>query len=113
MSVYIKFSFNRECMERNVITSFWILSSFDCFLRYFQTEWSVFLPFSVNCSQVAMFQIMPALCPHGQREGGAGQPNVDRPGKGKGVPKNSQICATSFMDDPLVIKLRNSDFKVH
>ena len=45
--------------------------------------------------------------------GGAGQPNVDRPGKGKRVPKNSQICATSFMDDPLVIKLRNSDFKVH
>ena len=29
-----------------------------------------FLPFSVNCSQVAMFQIMPALCPHGQGEGG-------------------------------------------
>ena len=29
----------------------------------------VFLPYSVNCSQVAMFQIMPALCPHGQAEG--------------------------------------------
>ena len=29
-----------------------------------------FLPFSVNCSQVAMFQIMPALCPHGQGEAG-------------------------------------------
>ena len=29
-----------------------------------------FLPFSVNCSQVAMFQIMPALCPHGQGEVG-------------------------------------------
>ena len=25
---------------------------------------------SVNCSQVAIFQIMPALCPHGQGEGG-------------------------------------------
>ena len=34
------------------------------------SEWSVFLPFTVNCSQVEMFQIMPALCPHGQREGG-------------------------------------------
>ena len=31
---------------------------------------SFFLPFSVNCSQVAMFQIMPALCPHEQEEGG-------------------------------------------
>ena len=47
-------AFNRECMECNVITSFQILSSFQCFLRYFQTE-LVFLPFSVNYSQVAMF----------------------------------------------------------
>ena len=57
-------------MERNVITSFRILSSFECLLSYFQTEWSVFLPFSVNCSQVAMFYIMPALCLHGRRVGG-------------------------------------------
>ena len=47
-----------------------------------------FLPFNVNCSQVAMFQIMPALCLHGQAEGG-GQPNVNRPGQG-------QICADIF-----------------
>ena len=33
------------------------------------SEWSVFLLFSMNCSQVAMFQIIPALCPHGQGEG--------------------------------------------
>ena len=46
----------------------------------------------MNCSQVAMFQIMPALCPQGQGEGG-GQPNVDRLGQGEGRPKNSQICA--------------------
>ena len=57
-----------------------------------------FLPFSVNCSQVAMFQIMPALCLHRQGKwvgggGGSGQPNVDRPGQGEGGPKNSQICA--------------------
>ena len=60
------------------------------------SEWSVFLPFSVNCSQVAMFQIMPALCPHGQGGGGGVQPiqpNVDRPGQRDGGPKNSQICA--------------------
>ena len=47
-------------------------------------EWSVFLTFSVNCSQVAMFQIMPSLCPHGQGKDGSGQPNVDRPGQGEG-----------------------------
>ena len=55
-----------------------------------------FLPFSVNCSQVALLQKMPALCLHGQAEGeggGSGQPNLDRPGQGEGGPKNSQICA--------------------
>ena len=53
------------------------------------------LPFSVTCSQVAMFQILPALCPHGQGEvagGRGGQPNVDRPGQGDGDPKNSSLC---------------------
>ena len=102
MSVYkifILLVFNRECMERNVMTSFRILSSFECFLRYFQTEWSVFLPFSVNCSQVAMFQIMPALCPHGQGEGVVNQmwTGLDR---GRGVAKIPKFVRTSFMDDP-------------
>ena len=32
----------------------------------------IFLPFSVNCSQVTIFQIMSALCPHGQGKGGGG-----------------------------------------
>ena len=51
-----------------------------------------FLPFNVNCSQVAMFQIMPVLCPHGQGEGG-GQPNVDRPGQGEGgSQKFANLC---------------------
>ena len=70
------------------------------------SEDQVFLPFSVNCSQVAMFQIMPALCLHGQGEaeggGGAGQPNVDRPRQGGGVPKISKFVRTSFMDDLLL-----------
>ena len=48
-----------------------------------------FLPFRVNCSQVAMFQIMPALCPHGEWEEAwstiCGQAWT-------GGPKNSQIC---------------------
>ena len=31
-----------------------------------------------------MFQVMLALCPHGQREGGGGdKPDVDRPGQKK------------------------------
>ena len=34
------------------------------------SEWSDFLPFSVNSSQVAMFQIMPVLLPHGQGKEG-------------------------------------------
>ena len=35
------------------------------------SEWlGFFLPLGVNCWQVALFQIMPALCPHGQGEGG-------------------------------------------
>ena len=62
----------------------------------------VFLPFSVNCSQVAMFQIMPALCLHGQGDGGGGQPNVDRPRQGEGVPKIPKFVRTSFMDDLLL-----------
>ena len=31
-----------------------------------------------------MFQVMLALCPHGQGEGGGGgEPDVDRPGRGE------------------------------
>ena len=62
-------------------------------------NYQFFLPFSVNCSQVALSQIMPAWCPHGQGEeegGGGGQTNGDRPGQGEGGPKNSQICANIF-----------------
>ena len=50
MSVYEIFTllvFNRECMERKVMTSFRLLSSFECFLLYFQTAWS-FL-FTLQC----------------------------------------------------------------
>ena len=61
-----------------------------------------FLPFSVNCSQVPTFQIMSALCPHGQGEGGGGgQLNMDRPGQGEGSPKIPKFVRASFMDDPL------------
>ena len=54
----------------------------------------------MNCSQVAMFQIMPALCPHGYG-GGGGQPNVDRSGQREGieVPKILKFVRISFMND--------------
>ena len=32
--------------------------------------------------------------------GGGGQPNVDRPGQGEGVPKIPKFVRTFFMDDP-------------
>ena len=104
--MYIKFSFclysfNRECMERNVMTSFRILSSFGYFLCYFKQNDQFFLPFSVNCSQVAMFQIMPALCLHRQGEGG-GQPNVYRPGQGEGASqKFPNLCRHSLWMTPI------------
>ena len=46
--IFILLVFNRECMKRNVMTSFRILSSFECFLRYFQTRIATtkFLKFS-------------------------------------------------------------------
>ena len=63
-----------------------------------------FLPFSVNCSQVGMFQIMTALCLHGQGEGrGVVSQMWKGLGRGKGVPKIPKSVRTSFMDDPLVV----------
>ena len=99
--IFILLVFNRECMKRSVMTSFRIWSSFACFLRYFQTEWSVFLSFSVNCSQVAMFQIMPALCPHGQGEGVVNQmwTGLDR---GRASQKFQNLCGHSLWMTPKV-----------
>ena len=34
-------------------------------------------------------------------KGGDGQPNVERPGQGEGVPKIPIFVRTSFMDDPI------------
>ena len=119
--IFILLVFNRECMECNVMPSFRILSSLEFFLCYSQTEWSVFLLFSVNCSQVVMFQIMPALCPRGQWEGGRGWST--KCGQiwtgGGGFPKIPKFVQTSFMDDPLwnlenvvrsVFWIQNSNF---
>ena len=55
----------------------------------------VFLPFSMNCSQVAMFQIIPVLCPHGQGDGGwSSKCGQAWTWGGGGGAKNSQICGT-------------------
>ena len=96
--IFILLVFNRECIERNVTPSFGMLLSKlsnrnTCVHPV--SEGSVFLPFSVNCSQVAMFRIMSALCLTDMgREGG--QPNVDRPGQGKeggiGSQKSPNLC---------------------
>ena len=99
MSVYkifILLVFNRDCMERNVMTSFRILSSFECFLRYFQTELSVF--FTLQCELFTSCNVSNNSSLVSARTGG-----VEGRGwvvnlmwtdldKGRGVPKNSQIC---------------------
>ena len=66
--IFILLVFNGECIERNVMTSFRSLSSFKCFYVIFQQNDHSFLPFSVNCSKIPMFQVMPVLRPYGQGE---------------------------------------------
>ena len=58
------------------------------------SELSVFSPFSVNCSQVAMFQIMPALFPQGQERVGGWSTKC-------GQDKNFQICPDILYECPL------------
>ena len=65
------------------------------------SEWSVFLPFSVNCSQVAMFQIMPALCLHGQGEWGGWSTKFGQAWTGGGGLKNYQIFTDILYGWPL------------
>ena len=114
MAVYKNFIllvFNRKCMERNVMTSFRILSLFECFLHYFQTEWSVFFilhrEFFTSCNVSNNTSLVSART--GEEGGGVGstnQPNVDRPGQREGVPEISKLVRTSFMDDPYVKKFQ-------
>ena len=66
------------------------------------SEWSVFSTFSVNSSQVAMFQIMPALCVHRGR-GKGGQPNVDRSGQG-GFQKFPNLCRHPLWMTPMTTR---------
>ena len=107
MSVYkifILLIFNRECMERNVMTSFRILSSFECFLRCFQKDWSVFFTFQCKLFTNCIFSNNASLVSARTGGGGGGQPNMDRPGQKYGGPTNSQICPDIFMDDSYLQK---------
>ena len=71
---------------------------------------------SLNCSQVVMFQIMPALCPHGQGVwgwGGGWSTKCEQAWTGGGGPKNFQkkICAGILYGWPLgVFGLEDVDF---
>ena len=75
---------------------------------------SFFLPFTVNCSQVAMFQIMPALCPHGQGDGGGrwstkcGQAWTG----GRGVSKFPNLCGYRLCGWPLFMFPRRTCFLI-
>ena len=108
MSVYkifILLVFKRECMKRNVMTSFRILSLLEYFLRKFQTEWSGF--FTLQCELFISCNVSnnAGLVSAWTRGGGRGdQPNVDRPGQGKWVQKISKFVRAPFMDDPKVQK---------
>ena len=79
--IFILLVFSRECMKRNAMTSFRILSSFECFLRYFQTEWSVFFfilqcELFTSCNVSNNASIMSARTEGGARGGGGGGPNL-------------------------------------
>ena len=115
--------FNGEYMERNVIHHFeYCLHSnvFECFVRYFQTEWSGFFTLQCELFKVAMFQIInnaslvSARAWGERRQGGwvGGVVNQMWPGRdrwrGRGS-KNSQICADIFYGWPLTIPQKPLD----
>ena len=73
------------------------------FFMLFSNRVISFFTLQCECSQVVMFQIMPALCPHGQWEGERGWST--KCGQiwtgGGGVPIIPKFVQTSFMDNPL------------
>ena len=92
-------------MERNVMTSFRMLPSLECFLRYFQTERSVF--FTLQCELFTSCNVSNNASLVFARTGGGGrQPNMDRPGQDEGGLKILKFVRTSFMDDPLCVGSR-------
>ena len=91
-----------ECMERNVMTSFWILSSFECFLRYFQTEWSGF--FTLQCELFTSCKVFNNASFVSTRTGGGGwSTKCGQAWIGEGGAKVPKFLRTSFMNDPLLV----------
>ena len=90
-------------MERNVMT-FRILSSSECFYVIFKQNDQLFLPFSVNCSQVAMFQIMPAFVrTDSGREGGRVVNQMwTGLGRGRGSEKFPNLCEHPLWMTPYI-----------
>ena len=94
-----------ECMERNVMTSFRILSSFECFLHYFQTEWSVFFTLQyelfTSCKVFNNTSFVSTRTGEGGWSTKCGKAWIgERGGGGVKVPK---FLRTSFMNDPLLV----------
>ena len=91
-----------ECMERSVMTSFRILSSFECFLRYFQTEWSVFFTLQyelfTSCKVFNNASFVSTRTGVGGWSTKCGQAWI---GEGEGGGKSSQISADILYEWPL------------
>ena len=107
-NIFILLVFNRECMEHNVMISFRILSSFECFLCYFQTrkttakfDWQ---KTGTHICQVAMFAISQVVVSSRTMRGGRGEWSFkcgQAWNEGGGVLKIPKYVWTPFMDDPL------------
>ena len=105
------FLFGQSCLC--ITFTSWSTQSFGMLLSKLSNRNTHVCTSSVNCSQVAMFQIMPTLCPHGQGVGG-GEGWSTKCGQAwsrGGDPKNSQICAGILYGWPLgVFGLEDVDF---
>ena len=110
MSVYKIFNllvFNRECMGRNVMTSFRLLSSFECFyviskktISFFTLQCELF----TSCKVSNNASLVSARSGGGSMEGGRGgaQPNVNRPGQGEwGSQKLPNLCGHPLWMTPI------------
>ena len=102
--IFILLEFNGECIERNVMTSFRLLSSFECFLRYFQTEWSLF--FTLQCELFKNSNVSSNASFASARTGGVGgRAMVNQVWTGL-----DQICAEILYGWPLI---RMSDSRIN
>ena len=68
-----------------------------------------FLPFRVNCSQVAVFQIMPALCLYRQGEGGWSTKCRQAWRGGGGSQKFPNLCEHPLWMTPIAANIQPSE----